>query len=74
MIMAGKQKRWHELSEAQQVAIIVLSVVQVTLLLGALWDIYRRPPEKINGAKGWWSLASFINYLGPIAYFSFGRK
>jgi hypothetical protein len=74
MIMAGKQKRWHELSEAQQVAIIVLSVVQVTLLLGALWDISRRPLEKINGAKGWWSLASFINYLGPIAYFSFGRK
>lgn len=74
MIMAGKHKRWHELSEAKQVAIVVLSVVQIALLLAALWDIYRQPPEKINGAKGWWSLVSFINYLGPIAYFTFGRK
>jgi hypothetical protein len=74
MIMVNKQKRWDEMSEAQQVAIIVLSVVQIALLLGSLWDIYRRPAEKINGAKGWWSLASFINFLGPIAYFTFGRK
>lgn len=74
MIMPSKHKRWDELTEAQQVAVIILGLVQVALLAGALWDIYRRPPEKINGAKGWWAIASFINYFGPIAYFTFGRK
>jgi hypothetical protein len=74
MIMVSKQKRWRELSEAQQVSIIILGVVQIALLVGALWDIYQRPPEKINGHKAWWTLASFVNFFGPIAYFSFGRK
>jgi hypothetical protein len=74
MIMAGRRKHWQELTEAQQVGIIILTVVQIALLVGALWDIYQRPPEKINGHKAWWTLASFVNFFGPVAYFSFGRK
>ena len=74
MIMAGRRKRWRELSEAQQVAIVILSVVQLGLLIAALWDLRRRPAEQVNGSKWGWTLASFINYIGPIAYFTFGRK
>jgi hypothetical protein len=74
MIMVNRKKQWHELTESQQVAIVILSVVQFGLLVAALWDIYHRPANKVNGSKLAWTLGSFINYVGPIAYFTFGRK
>ncbi len=50
------------------------SVVQVTLLAAALWDISHRPAAGIKGSKKAWTAASFVNFVGPIAYFVFGRK
>jgi hypothetical protein len=40
----------------------------------ALWDIWHRPVDEINGDWRLWTLASFVNFVGPIAYFLFGRK
>jgi hypothetical protein len=37
-------------------------------------DIHRRPEEEIWCNKWLWTLASFVNFVGPISYFSFGRK
>lgn len=72
--MLFNKKRWSELGPFQQIAVISLSLVQVGLLIAALWDIRRRADEEINGSKALWIAVSFINFIGPIAYFSFGRK
>ena len=63
-----------ELSSGQQRGILLSGAVQVALLVAALADIWRRPQEEIRGDKRMWALVSFINYVGPIAYFAFGRK
>ena len=41
---------------------------------GALADIRRRPAAEIRGNKWIWTGVSFINFVGPISYFLFGRK
>jgi hypothetical protein len=63
-----------ELSSGQQRGILLSGAVQVALLVAALADIWRRPQEGIRGDKRMWALVSFINYVGPIAYFTFGRR
>ena len=68
------KKRWEDLSGAQKGAIVLTGVVQLGLLTAALVDIYRRPAEEIRGAKRLWTAAAFINYVGPISYFLFGRR
>ncbi len=67
-------RRWDELSDVQQGAIVLAGTVQLGLVAAALVDIYRRPTEEIRGAKRLWTAAAFINYIGPISYFLFGRK
>ena len=74
MITSMQKKSWSELTAAQKAGIIAGIVVQVALLVAALADIRRRPAEQINGSKRMWAALSFVNYVGPIAYFVFGRK
>lgn len=70
----SKQKHWRDLTSNQKTAIILLSFFQFALLIAALWDIRRRSAEQINGSKRLWTLAAFVNFVGPLAYFFFGRK
>ena len=70
----ARQKRWTDLSPAQKTGVIILGAIQITLLIAALWDIRQRPAEAINGSKTAWTLISFINFFGPLAYFVLGRK
>jgi drug/metabolite transporter (DMT)-like permease len=70
----NRKKRWKDMSPAQRAATVVGSIVQVSLLAAALWDIAHRPEAEIKGSKGMWRAASFVNFVGPIAYFLFGRK
>ena len=72
--VAVANKRWSELSTGQRRGIVLSGVVQVVLLGAALLDIWRRPEEKIRGNKRMWALASFVNFVGPVAYFAFGRR
>jgi hypothetical protein len=69
----AKQK-FADLPPAQQRAIVVAGAVQLTLLAAALIDISRRPQDQIKGPKPLWVGISFINTIGPLAYFFFGRK
>jgi hypothetical protein len=69
-----QKKRWQDLTRSQHWAIMIAGVIQVTLLVTALVDIRRRPPGGINGSKRRWTAALFISFIGPIAYFLFGRK
>ena len=67
-------KRWSDLTPRQQTAVCIGASVQISLLVTALWDIWHRPVEEINGDRRLWTLASFVNFVGPLAYFLFGRK
>jgi hypothetical protein len=69
-----EKKRWEDLTGPQKVGIIVMTTVQLGLLAGALWDIRKRPADEINGNKWVWAGVSLINYVGPLAYFKYGRK
>ena len=68
------KKRWEDLSDPQRIAVVGLGILQVGLLAAALVDIHRRAADKINGSKTTWTIVSFFNFVGPIAYFTFGRK
>lgn len=68
------KKEWKELSAGQKRGIVLSGTVQFGLLAAALVDIYRRPGEEIWGNKVLWMLAAFVNFVGPLAYFLFGRK
>jgi len=68
------RKKWSDLSSRNRGLITVAGVVEVVLLAAALVDIKRRPAEQINGPKWMWSSLAFVNIIGPIAYFVFGRR
>ena len=48
--------------------------VQISLLAAALIDILQRRQEEMRGNKVLWILVAFINFVGPISYFLFGRR
>lgn len=70
----SRRKAWKDLAPAARVRIVVMGLVQVLLLAAALRDLRRRPAEAVNGSKKLWTVLVFINFIGPIAYFVFGRK
>lgn len=57
-----------------RVPIAVAAAIQIALTGAALLDIRRRDPNAIRGSKKAWTAASFVNFLGPIAYFVYGRR
>jgi hypothetical protein len=63
-----------ELSTPQRAALGAAGAVQVGLMAAALLDLRRRPARKVRGDKRLWTAAAFVNYVGPIAYFTYGRK
>jgi hypothetical protein len=67
-------KRWSELSSRNRKLITVTGVVEVVLLAATLVDLKRRPADQIRGSKRMWTALAFINIIGPIAYFTFGRR
>ena len=66
--------KWSELSAGQRAAIGAGGAVQVGLLAAALWDLTRVPPDRVRGPKALWVAASFVNFVGPITYFTCGRR
>lgn len=68
------RKRWKELSGRQQAAIVVAVVVQELLSAAALLDLRYRPSAQIRGSKKLWAAAAFVNFVGPLAYFTVGRR
>lgn len=71
---ARKKKTWKEMSTSSKVGTVLVGMVQMSLLVAAQRDISRRPAAQINGPKAAWRAASFINFVGPMGYFIFGRK
>jgi hypothetical protein len=69
-----KAKNWAELTTTQKIGTVVSGIIQIALLIAALWDLRSRPQEEIRGSKKLWTALVFINWIGPIAYFVVGRK
>lgn len=70
----AKKMRWDDLSAGQKVGLVVLATVQIGLLVAALWDLAHRSAEEVRGDRRMWAGLVFINWVGPIAYFTVGRK
>lgn len=70
----AKKVRWGDLTEAQKIGLIVLGTVQVGLLAAALWDLFHRSADEVRGDRRMWAGLVFINWIGPLAYFTVGRK
>lgn len=68
------RKHWKDLGPWAKCALMLGAGVQIALQVAALRDLAKRTPAQVNGAKGKWVAASFINFAGPIAYFLRGRK
>ncbi|MCD2119334.1 MULTISPECIES: PLDc N-terminal domain-containing protein [Rhodococcus] len=68
------EKKFAELSRPQQVLVVLLAVVQLSLAVAAWADLARRPADKINGSKLRWALTIAVNFFGPIRYFRKGRR
>lgn len=72
--MSRKKKRFSELPTSSKVLVVVGAVIQFALQGAAVRDLKRRPAAEINGPKALWGAVSFINFIGPLAYFVVGRK
>jgi hypothetical protein len=67
-------ERFRDLPTEKRVGITLLGAVQLALLIAAQLDIQRRPPDQIRGPKLRWRLVCFINFIGPLSYFRWGRR
>ena len=67
-------KRWQDLNPTQRVFVIIGAIVQITLLALAQRDLAKRPAEQVRGPKGVWRMATMVNFVGPIAYFLWGKR
>ncbi|MEI6450882.1 MAG: PLD nuclease N-terminal domain-containing protein [Actinomycetes bacterium] len=68
------RKKWSDRSKLSRGLIVVAGVVEVVLLVATLIDLKRRPADQIKGSKRMWTALAFVNLVGPIAYFAFGRR
>jgi len=68
------RKRWNDYSTGQRRAIGALGACQLALAVAAWIDLARRPADRVAGPKPWWAVVIAVNFVGPIAYFCWGRK
>ena len=69
-----RARRWSDLSDRQQTALLVAGSVQLSLAATAWADLATRPAALVNGRKDVWAAIIGVNFLGPIAYFARGRR
>ena len=67
-------RKWQELSSGQQAAALTLLSVQLSLAATAWTDLARRPADQVNGPKTVWAAVIAINFVGPVLYFTKGRR
>jgi hypothetical protein len=67
-------EKWSDLTAGQRNAITILAVTDLIAKIVMLVDIRRRPANLIRGPKRLWRAAAAVNTLGPLAYFTLGRR
>lgn len=70
----GKKKSWGELTTQQRQLVVAGAIVQLALQAAALRDLRHRTAREVRGPRWVWGAASFVNTVGPVAYFVFGRR
>jgi bacteriorhodopsin len=70
----GQKRSWADMSAAEKTGLVILGTLQVGLLALTLWDIAHRTDDEVRGDRRMWAGLAFINWLGPLAYFTIGRK
>jgi Phospholipase_D-nuclease N-terminal len=72
--MSTSRERWNELPRRQKSGIVAAGMLQIGLQAAALVDLARRPARRVRGQKRFWAALSFVNFVGPVAYFVRGRR
>jgi len=67
-------KSWSDVSPAQKTRAVVGAVIQLALAAAAWTDLAKRPADEVNGPKPMWAGIILVNFIGPLAYFIFGRR
>lgn len=70
----AQKKSWSDLTPTQQRLILAGAVLEGVLTTIALVDLVRRPADLVRGPKALWALGVFVQPVGPIAYFTLGRR
>jgi low temperature requirement protein LtrA len=65
---------WKDLTPRQKTAILVIGAVQLSLAATAWTDLATRPASRVNGRKGVWAAVIAVDFIGPILYFTRGRR
>lgn len=68
------QRRWQDFTPAQQAGLLVTASVQLSLAVSAWADLAARPADQVNGRKAVWAAVIAINVVGPLTYFTKGRR
>jgi hypothetical protein len=69
----SQQSKWTDMSSTRKACVIAAAVLQISLAVWAWADLARRPKSQVRGRKAWWASIIGINYVGPLAYFGWGR-
>lgn len=67
-------KKWSDLSSGERAGVALLGALEIGLFIGAQVDLTRRKAHQVNGPKTLWRVLSFVNFIGPLAYFAVGRR
>jgi hypothetical protein len=67
-------RTWKDLSPGQRTAVLVLGSIQLSLAATAWTDLARLPAAKVNGRKAVWAAVIAVNWIGPLAWFRWGRR
>ena len=66
--------RWEEYSTRSKVLMLLLVAMQVSLAVCAWTDLAQRPTKQVNGPKIRWAAIIAVNFVGPMLYFTRGRR
>jgi hypothetical protein len=68
------KRKWSDLSPRARRLTVVTGILEACLKAAMLIDLRRRPADQIRGPKWLWTLLTFVNFFGPVAYFAYGRR
>jgi hypothetical protein len=64
---------WRRMNRWQRTGLVAAATVQLGLATLAGADLARQRPEQVRGPKWRWAILIGVNYVGPLAYFRWGR-
>lgn len=67
-------KGWSAMTDRSKTLTLVAACVQISLAATAWTDLARRSAEDVVGPKAMWVVVIAVSFVGPIAYFTTGRR